>query len=192
MRMGRLSHRHLERGGSAVEAAIVTPVVVSMLFGIIEFGMLFKDYLGVQSAIRAGVRTASAEPRNSLFATDAVAKMQEAGTVLNPADVQELWVYKANPTNDFPVGFTNYSNCTTCVKFTWDYGTKKFVGSTSPTWAAASQNACTTAAGGPPDRVGVFLKVRHNSITGIIGSTDIAEGAALYLEPFPALSGCKP
>ena len=46
----------LERGASAVEAAIVTPVVVAMLFGIIEFGMLFKDYLGTQAMLRAGVR----------------------------------------------------------------------------------------------------------------------------------------
>jgi Flp pilus assembly protein TadG len=188
----RLPRTRDERGGSAVEAAIVTPVVVAMIFGIIEFGMLFKDYLGAQAMLRAGVRVASAEPRNSTFATDAVAKMQETGTVLNPSDVKELWVYKANANNDFPSGFSSFSNCTTCVKFTWDAGTKKFVGSTSPTWAASSQNACTTAAGGPPDRVGVFLKVRHNSITGIIGPTDIAEGAALYLEPFPALSGCKP
>ena len=189
-RTGLLSRS--ERGASAVEAAIVTPVVVAMLFGIIEFGMLFKDYLGAQAMLRAGVRVASAEPRNSTFATDAVAKMQETGTVLNPVDVKELWVYKANPGNDYPSGYSNFSNCTTCVKFTWDTGTQKFVGSTTPTWAASSQNACTTAAGGPPDRVGVYLKVKHNSITGIIGSTDIAEGAALFLEPFPALSGCKP
>lgn len=192
IRLGRSGRRHRERGGSAVEAAIVTPVVVAMLFGIIEFGMLFKDYLGVQSAIRAGVRTASAEPRNALYAADAVAKMQEAGTVINPADVQELWVYKANPDNDYPFGFTNYSNCTTCVKFTWDSGTQEFIGSTTPTWAASDQNACTTSAGGPPDRVGVYLKIKHNAITGIIGNLSIAEGSALFLEPFPALSGCKP
>ena len=181
-----------ERGASAVEAAIVTPVVVSMLFGIIEFGMLFKDYLGAQAMLRAGVRVASAEPRNGTFAADAVAKMQQTGTVVNPVDVKELWVYKANPDNDFPYGFTSFSNCTTCVKFTWDPGTHILVGCTTPRWPASSHNACTRAAGGPPDRVGVFLKVKHNSITGIIGSLDIAEGAALFLEPFPALAGCKP
>ena len=45
----RLHHSRTrpERGASAVEAAIVTPVVVAMLFGIIEFGMLFKDWLAV-------------------------------------------------------------------------------------------------------------------------------------------------
>ena len=44
-----------DRGASAVEAAIVTPVVMAMLFGIIEFGFFFKDYLAVAAGVRAGV-----------------------------------------------------------------------------------------------------------------------------------------
>ena len=36
-----------ERGASAVEAALVAPVVFLLLFGIIEMGMLFKDYQSV-------------------------------------------------------------------------------------------------------------------------------------------------
>jgi hypothetical protein len=77
-----------------VEAAIVTPVVVAMLFGIIEFGMLFKDYLATQAMLRAGVRVASASPRTASFAQDTADKVQETASALNPAAVEELWVYK--------------------------------------------------------------------------------------------------
>jgi Flp pilus assembly protein TadG len=179
-----------EAGASAVEAAIVTPVVIAMLFGIIEFGMLFKDYLGAEAMVRAGVRLASASPRTTTFAQDTANRMQQTGSVISPTNVEELWVYKANPSNDYPSGFTSYSNCTVCVKFTWDSGTRTFRPSYT-NWTAIQQNACTAASGGPPDRIGVYLKVRHNSITGIIQPIRITEGAAMFLEPFPALSGCR-
>jgi hypothetical protein len=174
-----------------VEAAIVTPVVVAMLFGIMEFGMLFKDYLGTQAMIRAGVRIASASPRNASFAQMAADEVQRKGTVMNAAAIQELWVYKANADNDFPAGRSDFASCSVCVTFRWDAGSGKFV-PLSDGWSASSQNACTPAAGGPPDRVGVYAKVRHPALTGIIGSTTIAEAAAMNLEPFPALAGCRP
>lgn len=188
---GRARGGRGERGASMVEAAVVTPVVFAMLFGIMELGMLFKDYLGTQAAIRAGVRIASASPRNSTFAQLAANEVQAKSSVVNPTDFQELWVYKANAANDFPSGRTDFGNCSVCVKFTWDTGTGTFRPS-SDTWAASAQNACTTAAGGPPDRIGVYAKVRHGAFTGVIPTTTIAEGTSMNLEPFPALSGCKP
>ena len=42
-----------------------------VIIGIIEFGLVFKDQLAVTSAVRAGARIASAEPRSATFATDA-------------------------------------------------------------------------------------------------------------------------
>ena len=39
-----------ERGASLVEAAIVLPVVILIVFGIIEFALAFKDSLTVSSA----------------------------------------------------------------------------------------------------------------------------------------------
>ena len=174
-----------------VEAAIVSPVVFAMIFGIIELGMLFKDYLGTQAMIRAGVRIASASPRTTDYAQATVNEVQRKASVMDPASIQELWVYRANLSNDFPLGRNDFGDCTTCVKFAWSAGTKKFV-PLSSTWPATTQNACTPAAGGPPDRIGVYAKVSHPSMTGIIKSTAIAEAAAMSLEPSPALTGCKP
>ena len=181
-----------ECGASAVEAAIVTPVVFMMLFGIVEFGMLFKDYLGVQAMVRSGVRFASATPRTANFATSTAQQMREAGTVINPADVQELWVYKANTTNDFPFGRTNFDDCDVCVTFRWDAGTSKFL-PVKTSWTGDQQNACGRLAGGPTDRIGVHLKVRHAPISSLLfGNIDISEESAMHLEPFPAIQGCRP
>jgi Flp pilus assembly protein TadG len=47
------------RGTAAVEFALVLPLLLALLFGIIEFGMLFKDQLAILQAAREGSRIAA-------------------------------------------------------------------------------------------------------------------------------------
>jgi len=48
-----------ERGTSAVEFAIVSSVLFLVLFGIVQFGIAFNQFQGVQASAREGARTAS-------------------------------------------------------------------------------------------------------------------------------------
>ena len=48
-----------ERGGSAVEFALIAPVLVLLLVGIIQFGYTFFQYLEVAHAAREGARWAA-------------------------------------------------------------------------------------------------------------------------------------
>lgn len=183
-----------DRGASAVEAAIVTPVIMVLLFGILELGFVFKDYLAVAGAVRAGVRTASANPRMATFAQVAANKVAQTGGAMNFSDVQQLWVFKVDPTTNQTIGFSNFSDCNFCVKFKWDSGTNAFVPITGgDTWPSTSQNACSLSVGGPLDRIGVYLKLKHDPITGLVLQTIyISEASILSLEPMPVSSGCKP
>jgi hypothetical protein len=47
-----------DRGASAVEFALVVPVLVLMVMGIIDYGMFFSDRLAVKQGIREGARDA--------------------------------------------------------------------------------------------------------------------------------------
>ena len=183
-----------DRGASAVEAAIVTPVIMVLLFGILELGFVFKDYLAVAGAVRAGVRTASANPRMATFAQVAANKVAQTGGAMNFSDVQQLWVFKVDPTTNQTIGFSNFSDCNFCVKLKWDSGTNAFVPITGgDTWPSTSQNACSLSVGGPLDRIGVYLKLKHDPITGLVLQTIyISEASILSLEPMPVSSGCKP
>lgn len=177
-----------EGGASAVEAALVTPVFLLLIIAIMEFALFFQNYLGASNVVKAGVRMASAEARNANYAQDAADRIRDEGGAINKNNVQQLWVYKANTTNDFPSGFTSFADCTVCVKFTWNGS--RFVPQASPTWPASAMNAC---ASGPPDRVGVYLQLRHDALTRLIfSSITIRESNVIRLEPIPVTNGCRP
>jgi hypothetical protein len=55
-RQGKKLHR---RAAAAVEMAVVTPILVTMLFGIIEFGYAFTVKQSIATAAREGARLAS-------------------------------------------------------------------------------------------------------------------------------------
>jgi Flp pilus assembly protein TadG len=48
-----------QQGQAAVEFALVLPILVLLLFGIIQLGIVFNDYLSVTDAVRAGSRKAA-------------------------------------------------------------------------------------------------------------------------------------
>jgi Flp pilus assembly protein TadG len=56
--MKRLSFKN-ENGQTLVEFALVLPILCLLLFGIIQFGIAFNNYLTLTDAVRAGARKAS-------------------------------------------------------------------------------------------------------------------------------------
>lgn len=63
-----------ERGAVAVEFALVVPVLFLMIFGIIEFGIIYNSQLQITAAVREGAReaalgTPAAQVRSEVIAT---------------------------------------------------------------------------------------------------------------------------
>lgn len=55
-----LSHRlRNENGASAVEFALVAPLLILLVFGAIQFGRLYNNYIAVTHAAREGARLAA-------------------------------------------------------------------------------------------------------------------------------------
>lgn len=48
-----------ESGASAVELALLLPILVLIIFGIFQFGLAFNNYLAITHAAREGARLAS-------------------------------------------------------------------------------------------------------------------------------------
>ncbi len=54
-----IGRRRFRRGAAMVEFAIVVPLLMLLLLGIMEFGMLMHDHLMLEQGTREGARTAA-------------------------------------------------------------------------------------------------------------------------------------
>jgi Flp pilus assembly protein TadG len=75
-----------ERGQTLVEFAALLPVLCLLLFGIIQFGVVFHDYITVTDASRVGARKAAVSRIGGDKGDAAVAAAKEAGSVTCNAD----------------------------------------------------------------------------------------------------------
>jgi hypothetical protein len=198
-----------QQGASAVEFALVAPLLILMLLGIIEMAFLMRDYVAVTSLVRTGGRTASANvlagpaglneggdctspcsPANApMLAQLSANAIQRAGTALSADSIRELWIYKAN-NKGFPgaTGSTSMTCITDCIKYAWAPAKDQFR-YLSGTWTSASINAC---ANNNPDAVGVYLRARHSFLSGLFGgSVDVQDHSVFVVEPLPTVA-CAP
>jgi Flp pilus assembly protein TadG len=72
-----------ERGQTLVEFAALLPVLCLLLFGIIQFGVTFHDYITVTDASRVGARKAAVSRLSGDQGTAAEAAALEAATSLD-------------------------------------------------------------------------------------------------------------
>ena len=87
-----LSLKTNEHGQSLVELALVLPLIVVVLFGIMEFGQIFQAYLTITSASREGARTAITGSTNEAILTatnqltTTLTEPDKAVVTINPSD----------------------------------------------------------------------------------------------------------
>jgi hypothetical protein len=204
-RSARSTH---DDGAAAVEFALVSLLLFTLLFGVIEFSLLLRDNVSVSSAVRSGARIASAEPGAGhvtacpttpappppcapatvpQLAQDAADAVQRSATAMPKNNIDEMWVYKAN-SSGFPGSYTDWSTARcdvdTCVKFVWVDANSRFQYS-SGTWTSTSIAACTGP--GKADAVGVIIKATHKFLLGgIFGTTtSMRDRAVMQFEPLP-------
>ncbi len=179
-----------------VEAALILPIMVLLLLGIMEFGLLFTSYSTSTAASRSGARLAATAYSQ---AGGAAAAQQDAATqislataadleVLNNAEPIGMAIYKVDkasgdgaPYGGFP-GANMSGGCSTdCIRFSWNSATESFT-RTSGSWTDV--DACTL---NDVDSIGVYVQARHDYISGILGRNRIVDGhTVMRLEPLPA------
>ncbi len=79
------------RGATTVELAMVAPLLIFLLFGIIEFGLMVKDLVGVNQAAREGARSAAVGATPSTLDT----RIAGAAPTINGADLSITYDYRA-------------------------------------------------------------------------------------------------
>jgi len=85
-----------DNGQTMVEFILVLPVLLIVLFGIVQFGITFKDYVTLTDAVRAGARTAAVSRNSADPTADTIARVKSASdlTPVNVAvTVTSTWVH---------------------------------------------------------------------------------------------------
>lgn len=100
MRLGR-SHAGGDRGAVAVEFAIVLPVLLLLVFGIIDFGRALNAQVTLTQAAREGSRL------EALDQDDVESRTQAAATGLDP--VPNVAISSSCPDNDDAVVTVTYT-----------------------------------------------------------------------------------
>ena len=181
-----------------VEAALVLPVMVLLVLGIFEFGLLFTSYSTTTASSRSGGRLAATNYAPSGTSTTAqraaadqiAASVSADLTVLNNADPVGMVIYKVPagsttgaPSGGFPGNGLTGGCTSSCFRYTWNPSTQQMVYS-SGGWS--NPDAC----GAEVDSVGVFVETRHRHITNFFGATRrVVAHTVMRLEPLPT-DGC--
>ena len=100
------SRRRSERGSAAVEFAILLPVLILILFGIIEFSIAYNHEQGLHAAAREGARVAALPQSTQATVIDRVRSALQG--VMNSTDIQNATITVTpsgnQPCNGAPAG----------------------------------------------------------------------------------------
>ena len=93
--------RNLKRnqeGQAMVEFVLVAPILLLLVFGIIQFGILFNHYLTLTDAVRAGARQAAVSRTLADPVGSTTSRVKAAAANLDPNDV-DITVDPFDPTS---------------------------------------------------------------------------------------------
>jgi hypothetical protein len=80
-----------------VEFTLILPVLLVVIFGIIQFGIAYNNYIALTDAVRAGARFAAVDRTSPDPVGDTKAKVKTASGDLDPSKVQptvtSTWVH---------------------------------------------------------------------------------------------------
>ena len=200
--------RRLSGDGGAImaEAALITPFFIFMLFGILEFGGSFRDYLTLNNAAQAGSRQASvaANSADADFQILTVIKREIGAMPLS--QVQRIVVFHASgPNSSAPAAclsgsagsngtgnplYTDACNVYSNSSPTWnslastDFGCGTTPAQPDRFWCPTKRKYAAEGSHGPPDFVGVYIEIKHKFYTGLFGNDQkMTKTAIIQIEP---------
>lgn len=176
-----------------VESAIITPVLMLFIFGILEFGLTFRDYLGVANSTRDGVRAASIAGSDLDADYRVLSAIRRASSALPDGAVKRIVVFKATGADSTPTpmcagGSSVPDQCNVYVASDLSRPSDEF-GCASSTIApnAPDRFWCPSSrqtSAGSLDFVGVYMVVDHEYVTGLFGTNiTFTDTIVLKVEP---------
>ena len=189
--MGSPRQAHRERGAALLEFALVLPILIMLVFGAIEYGMFFKDYLTVSNTSRAAARVGSAAGSDADADYQILQAVKAAAAALpgGANSIQQITIYKStaaggDPTTGCQTASSAADKCNTYTASAFAQPATSFgcgAGSIDSAWCPTTR-VDSQALG--PDYLGVWVKTTHTFMTKLFGpSRTITDHVVMRIEP---------
>ncbi|MEZ5144368.1 MAG: TadE/TadG family type IV pilus assembly protein [Acidimicrobiales bacterium] len=197
-----------DHGAALVEFALAAPLLILLTTGMVEYGFAWRQENLLQRALSTAGRTASSMGDNRFADYETLQSLASAMNGGRRVSIERLVVYKSTTANGQLPANCDIAVSPTAIEVNGRPGscnvytgamvnTLNPVGfpagsATNPTCASGSWDAnwCpTTRSKDAPDFVGLHLRVRYTTLTGIAGSSITMDEYVVYaLEP-PTVGG---
>ncbi len=187
-----------QRGAALVEAAIASLMFFSVLLGLFDFGWAFRDYLATSDIARSGSRVGSSVG-NDVTADYAIVQSVRKGMgALNTGQLQYVVVFDAGSSSAVlstlnatcaagtsVSGVCNVYLPADLLRPSSDFGCSATTPSPDRFWCPSTRRInASVSTGGPPNYLGVYVKVKHKALTSFLGtSVTFTDQAILRIEP---------
>jgi Flp pilus assembly protein TadG len=195
--------RARERGAILVEAAIIAPIAIALVFGAMELGYAYYGKLTVEHMSIAGARAASGSANDYLADYNMLQAVSDAKTGMGASSINKIVIYRATgPGDRVPTACKSGSVVNTSTTRGCNYYTgadlalasSQFgcVGPPGPTtkkdasWCPTTRKSALLSSNGngPPDYVGVYVVGTHNNLVGLFGkSFTFSNDTVIRIEP---------
>lgn len=181
--MGSVRALEADRGGVIIEFAAVAVILVILIFGIIEGGLLFRAKLSLANSTDEAVRHAS------IVGDMPTADYEILQQILrhsadNGGSIERVVVFRAAVPSDGPTetcrdGISTTNECNVYVPEDFDRPESDFgvCGALDGNWCPEDRD---TTVGG--DMVGIFIKGTYTPISAIVGAVGLDTEAVIPFE----------
>jgi hypothetical protein len=182
------------------EAAIVLPMVMALLFGIIEWGYAMYDKQTTTNMSVSGARAASGYANDVLADYQVLQAVKQASSAMQSAKITSVIIYRASvPTDRVPSACKTASvtdsagtpGCNRYVGTDLDLAPDQFgcAGPPGPAlkvdrfWCPKNRKAAASGSNAA-DYTGVYVEVFHQNATGLFGASYTFSTDTVYrIEP---------
>lgn len=182
-----------ERGTALVEAALVTPLFFLVIFGVFEFGLVFRQYLTVVNTTRNTARAATVAGNNVDADHRILQEFAKSSKAIKQSEILFMVIYKAPTVDADPENTASLSGCLTasvagkCNRYTvadLARPASDFTGLSGAPDAAWPPSSRIVSLAGPPDNIGVYVHTRHDKSSDAFGAThDFTDAVVYRIEP---------
>jgi hypothetical protein len=185
-----------ERGAVIVEFAIVATLIITMGFGILEYGYGWRSSMNVLTAARAGARSVSSsgtDPLSDYLALTSIRTNLDSENMLT--GLQRVVIYKSQTADGKPP-----ARCLSGAPIAADFcnvysasevqsvAAGQFNGTTGCKTGSSTSFYCPNTrvtAQGTADTVGVWVQAKSKALTGFFGITGFTASrfAVMRMEP---------